>query len=1178
MKSRIFSLIAIVCLLAVVVGWSQDTRGTISGRVTDPSGAVIPGAQVVVINVAMGNKTELTTNADGLYQATFLIGGIYRIEAAAQGFKKIVREGVEVRIAERLEINLALEVGGSEQSVTITAEAPLLNVESASAGTVVDSRRVADLPLSYGNPFELIGSAAGVAFTGDARLDRPFEPTHIVGYAMAGSRGNLSDVTLDGAPSTATANGNQVIASYVPPTDIVQEFKVQTATFDASFGQTQGGVTNISMKSGTNSFHGAAGYSFQRPSFWANDFFNNAQGRARAAFSFDRWGGAFGGPVYIPKVYNGKNRTFFEWGYEGIHDARPRHDDGTYTVPTDAEKTGDFSKLLTIPGTGASYQIYNPFSRTGPVNNRYTASPFPGNIIPPSLINSVSKAVLKYFPTALSAGNPDGTSNMVDSSVTERAKYYNHSWRVDQMLGDKQRFFVRASVYRRDSTYNNYFNDLATGVTFKFLSRAAVFDDVYTLSPTTVLNTRYSYNRFIRYQNGNTDANGFDLTSLGFPTSYASQISKDIGSFPQFNMTGYIPSGSAAGEDRPVMNHTVAATLTKTHGTHSIRTGLEFRAYQETDKFFGFQQTGTFNFDSTWTRGPADNAAGSPGSIGQSVAALLLGLPSSSSNVARSADYAEQSNSWGFFVQDDWKVAPKLTLNLGLRYEFEQPLHERYNKSVLNFEPTYVQPFSAAAQAVYAKAPLAELAATQFKATGGLTFAGVGGNPSNLYITPKKNFMPRFGFAYQLDRSTVLRGGFGMFYGFLGERRSDVIQSGFSQNTNMVPTIDNINFTGTLSNPYPNGITNPVGSAAGYQTFLGQAISFFNQNPKAPRVMRWEFGIQHVFSGNLLMEANYIGNKSIHIELNPTGNPNIVSMNALPDQYLCKSPVRDNTCNNYLTGTVTNPFYGLGPAGNTQGTFTGTTIARSALLVPYPEFGAINTTNPQGYSWYHSLVVAVEKRFAKGYSVAANYTWSKFMQADELLNAGDPMPLRVISDQDVPQRFSVSSVGELPFGKGRALPISSNPVVSRIVGGWQVSGVFSYQVGFPLAWGNVLYYGAPANIIKPAGDRTVDNWFNTAGFEKASANQLTNNLRSWPLRFSQIRGRNTNNVDLALIKNTRINEGRNIQFRAEALNAFNHPGFPTPQMGPTSATFGQITASNQAGYPRRLQLTLKYIF
>ena len=416
-----------------------------------------------------------------------------------------------------------------------------------------------------------------------------------------------------------------------------------------------------------------------------------------------------------------------------------------------------------------------------------------------------------------------------------------------------------------------------------------------------------------------------------------------------------------------------------------------------------------------------------------------------------------------------------------------------------------------------------------------------------------------------------------MFYGFLGERRSDVIQSGWSQNTNMVPTTDNINFTGTLSNPFPNGITNPVGAAAGYQTFLGQNIQFFNQNPLAPRVMRWEVGIQHVFKGNLLLEANYNGNKTIHIDLNPTGNPNIININSLPDQYLCKSPVRDNTCNNYLTGSVPNPFYGLVP-GSTQGIFTNTTTSRSSLLVPYPEFGSVSTSNNQGYSWYHALVFTLEKRFSQGYSVAGNYTFSKFMQADELLNPADPFPLRVISDQDVPHRFSISSVAELPFGRNKALLHNVNPIASRIVSGWQVSGIFGYQVGFPLAWGNVLYYGNPKDIVLPADQRTVDHWFNTAGFEKNSSLQLTNNLRTWPLRFSQIRGRNSNNVDLALIKNTRINEGRNIQFRAEALNAFNHPGFPAPVLTPTSATFGTIVASNQAGYPRRLQLTLKYIF
>jgi hypothetical protein len=1156
---------------------AQEARGTIVGQVTDPQNAVIPGASVVVTNTAMGTKLSVTTNEAGLYQASYLIPGLYQITVEAPGFKRSLRDNIELRVSDRLEVNLTLEVGAAAESITITAETPLLNTASASGGTVVDAKRVADLPLSYGNLFLLIGAAGGVTFAGSARLDRPFEPTQTVNYAMAGSRGNVSEVTLDGAPTSATANANQVTAAYVPPTDIVAEVKVQTATFDAQFGQTMGGVTNISLKSGTNSFHGTGFYSFQRKNFWANDVFNNALGKPRPDFSFNRWGGSLGGPFYLPKVYNGKNKTFFMWGYEGIHDARPRHDDATNTVPTPAMKTGDFSALLAV---GSSYQIYNPFTRTGPVNGRYTAQPFPNNIIPPSLINPVAKNILSYYPQPSSPATaaPNGTNNMVDPSLTESTKYYNHSWRADHTVSNKQRIFVRASIYRRDSTCNDYFRNLATGITFQFLARAAVFDDVYTISPTTVLNTRYSYSRFIRFDDSNLAAQRFDITKLGFPESYARLIPKDVMRFPGISMIGYIPTGQSAGEERPVMNHTVAVTLSKAQSAHVIRTGFEFRAYQETDHFFSPTQTGQFNFDPTWTRGPQDNSPISPGAIGQSVAALLLGLPSASSYVARVASYAEQSNSWGFFVQDDWKVLRKLTLNLGLRWEFEQPLHERYNRSVLSFDPTYVQPFSAAAQAVYAKSPLAERPASQFQATGGLTFAGLDGNPGGLYHTPKKNFMPRFGLAYLFEQNSVLRAGFGIFHGFLGARRSDVIQSGFSRNTNMVPTINNIDFIATLSNPFPNGIQEPVGAAAGKQTFLGQNISFFNPYPKVPRVYRWEVGLQRVFKGSFLLEANYTGNKTIRLEIPVAGNPPVVNLNALSNQYLSKSPTRDNTTNNYLTGSVTNPFYGLGPAGNTQTVFTNTTIARSTLLLAYPEFGSVSTSVNSGYSWYHGLVVLLEKRFAKGYSLGANYTFSKFMQASELLNAADAMPVRVISDQDTPHRLAVSGVAEFPFGKGKPLLNTANPVVSRLVGGWQISGAWGYQVGFPLAWSNVLYYSDPKNIALPADQRTVAHWFITAGFETASASQLVNNVRTWPLRFSQIRGRNGNNVDAALFKNTRVTEGKNIQFRAEALNAFNHPGFPAPVLIPTSITFGQIVASNQANYPRRLQLTLKYIF
>ncbi|MCX6632581.1 MAG: carboxypeptidase-like regulatory domain-containing protein, partial [Candidatus Solibacter sp.] len=362
MPSRIYSMIAILCLLTAGSAWSQDTKGTITGRVTDPSGSVITGAQVVVTNSAMGTKSDLTTNADGIYRAAALSPGAYQVEVTSPGFKKSIR-AVEVRVADRLDISVVLEIGASEQSVTVTTEAALLSTESASLGTVVDSKRVASLPLSYGNPFLLIGLTAGVTFNGSVRLDRPFEPPHIFNFSMGGTSGTLNDITIDGAPATATANAFQVTASYVPPTDIVQEFKVQTNTFDAQFGQTQGGVTNISIKSGTNSFHGSVNYSFQRPGFWANDFFLNKAGTPRPDFLFNRWGGSFSGPVRIPKVHNGKNKTFFLFGYEGIHDSRPRHDDTSNTVPTPAMRNGDFSAMLTAASGGAQYTIYDPATR-----------------------------------------------------------------------------------------------------------------------------------------------------------------------------------------------------------------------------------------------------------------------------------------------------------------------------------------------------------------------------------------------------------------------------------------------------------------------------------------------------------------------------------------------------------------------------------------------------------------------------------------------------------------------------------------------------------------------------------------------------------------------------------------------------------------------------------------------
>jgi hypothetical protein len=1188
-KNRfLFGLVCVLLwgLLSAGLLPAQETRGSIVGRVVDQSGAVIPNATVQVTNQAMGTKTSLVTNDQGFYQAMFLTPGLYRIEVEVKGFKKFMQDDVQVRINDRLEVNIKLTVGQPTETVTVTGETPLLENTTASLGQVIDARRVTELPLAHGNPYQLIGIAAGLGFTRDPRLDRPYEPTHIVGYSIAGTRANRSDLTIDGIASTATANANEVTATYPPPGDIIQEFKVQTSTFDASFGQTEGGVTNISIKSGTNALHGTAYFAGLPPAGWgwaANDFYANRLNQKIATFTEKRWGGSAGGPVYIPHLYNGQNKTFFMFGYEGIHDNRPRNDVTNGTVPSAAMKRGDFSELLAL---GSQYQIYNPFTRRSIAGGRIQADPFIGNIIPPNLINPVAAKVLSYYPDPrFTPVDATGLGNNQDPSLAEAAKYYNWTVKVDHIISDRQRIFVRYSAYTRNSLYDNYLsNYLLTGDAFQFLAKNGVIDDVYTFGPTTVLNVKFGYSRFIRADKTNSET-GFDLTSLGFPASYNDAIPQDIRRFPQVTMTGYQGTGPVGCEFRPVEIYSLPITLSKAQGRHFLKIGMEFRAYRETDSFTGHNQTGSFAFDTTYTKGPLDNSTAAPSGFGQSVAALLLGLPTNASFVRRAASYAEQSTSWGFFVQDDWKVLPKLTMNFGLRWEFEGSLTERYNRTVTGFDYNALQPISAQAVANYALNPVAEIPVSQFKVQGGLMFAGVGNQPRGAYETPKKNIMPRFGIAYQLTPKTVIRTGYGIFFGFLGERRGDVIQTGFQQNTSFVPTLDNINFIGTLSNPFPNGILEPVGAALGAQTYLGQnlnysiqgqGIAFFNPKPQVSYMQRWQFGIQRELPYGVVVEVAYIGNRGTHIELTR-------DLNVTPQKYLSTLPTRDATVINYLTANVTNPFKGLAwPAGATS-TFTGTNIARERLMRPFPAFGTVSTTTNEGYSWYHGGELKVEKRFSKGYSVVLNYTRSKAMQAIDLLNSDDPRPTEMISDLDTPNRLSLSALLEFPFGPGHTFQLTKNAVLSRLIGGWQLSPIYTYQTGVPINFGTDFFFnGDPTTMALPADQRTVTRWFDTTNFVTASTLQPDHHVRTMPLRFSGVRYQSMSNWDFSLIKNTKLTEGKSIQFKLEALNAFNHPllnnGTVTATVNPTSTAFGSTVGKNMGNYARRFQLGLKFVF
>jgi hypothetical protein len=1148
---------------------AQEARGKITGTVRDAGKAIVPGATVKVTSTDQGTTTTMPTNQAGIFVANFVPPGTYQITVEAKGFKKYVREGVIVSVNDSLELDISLEVGSVDQTVTVTADTPLLETATGSMGQVVDSRRIAELPIAHGDPYAIIGLGSGVSFSRDQRLDRPFEPTHIVGYSIDGTRANRSDLTIDGASSTSTANANEVIASFVPPQDLVQELKVQSATFDAAFGNTEGGVTNLSVKSGTNQFHGTAYYSMFTPGTSANDFYANRARQALADFYYHRFGGTVGGPVWIPKVYDGRNKTFFMYGIEGIREARPRNN-GTLNTPTDKMRNGDFSELLAL---GTQYQIYNPFTRKSIAGGRIQSDPFVGNIIPAALINPIAKKFVDtYLARATSTPTAaDGSGNFQQPGLMETAKYYSHTIRIDHVFNEKQRIFGRTSWYDRNSDYNNYYGNIATGTLFQFISRQAVVDDVWTINPTLILNLRYSYNRFIRSDSPNPANKGFDLASLGFPASYVNLIAKDSARFPRFDINSYQGTGFGA-DFRPTDTHNAVAQVTKAQGAHSIKGGFEFRSYRENSFFDSNNQTGQFNFDNTYTKGPLDNAV-QPIQLGFSFAAFLLGLPSSGL-INQPTSYSEQSLAYGVFLHDDWKVNNRLTVNIGIRYELEGALTERYNRSVSGFDFVSAQPIESQVVAKYALNPTPEIPASQFQVKGGLQYAGVNGARRELYAVPKNNWMPRLGFAFKINDKTVMRGGYGIFYGFLGQRRGDVIQTGYSSNTPLNVTTNNgLNFIETLSNPFQTGLRAVPGSSQGIQTFIGQSVTFFNQHPESPYMQRFQLGFQRELPGGFVGEVSYVGNRGTHIEM--TRN-----LNATPLQYLSTSPTQDTTRINYLSALIPNPFAGLVPTG----TFlSNATIARERLLRPFPHFDQVNTTTNQGYSWYHSLQTNLEKRFNQGYTLQMSYTYSKFMEAISYLNGADPVPTEMISDFDRPHRFASSGIVELPFGRGKKWGSDVPTAAQYVIGGWQVSAIYQFQSGPPLGdWGNIYFNGNVQDIALPGDQRTLSRWINTnAGFILNSTGNLSANVRRFPLRFGSIRGDKINNWDIGIIKKTRFGEGKKeFQYRAEFINAFNHPLYFTTavNLNPSQAAFGQVTAGTQANYARRIQMTFKFLF
>ncbi len=1151
---RVRALVSAAVIAFVPLARTQDTRGQILGRVMDAAGAVVVGAKVRALNAETNVATSAATNHTGDYVLPFLIPGTYGVSVEMEGFHRFLQEGITVQVDDKVTLNVKLEVGAVTESVRVVAEAPLMDSADASMGQVVDSRSITELPLKDGNPIMLAELSPGVSSLATGGMSRPFDNSNPSSITVNGVRTGGNEFSVDGAPNNAGTGGN---VAYVPPSGTVSEFKIQTNTFDASYGFAPGANINVSLRSGANQLRGQMYHFVQNPAFNANAFFSNLAKLPKDDYRQNRWGANANGPLVIPRLYDGHSRTFWMYGYEGIRDSLPRKGAaGVYTVPTPAQREGDFSGLLRI---GPNYRIFDPATIRPTSATRFARDPFPDNIIPASRINKTAQKVMaRYFPAANLPGTIDGTQNYT-VLLLEKNRFQNHVFRFDHVISDRHRLFVRGSYNDRFQENEQRFNG-GNGINYWRENRGFGVDDVYVLSPRFLLNVRYS---FTRYQQA-TDpvSTGLDITSLGFSRAFADQI-RGVDPrglmLPDINITNYPELNSQSRSTSANDIHALAFAFTRMVSSHTMHFGGEYRAYRDTSANMG-RSSGKLDFGTNWTRGPNDNSSSAP--LGQGLASFLLGLPTGG-YMDVNGSYAQQYQVSGWYFQDAWKLGPRLTVNLGLRWEFEAPTTERFDRSVRGFDFTAPSPIEPAARANYALNPIPEIAPQDFRVPGGVTFAGVKGEPRSLWVANKHNLAPRAALAWQLNNRTVLRAGYGVFFDIA---RQSVNQTGFSRQTSLVASLDTgQTFVASLESPFPDGFNRPMGAGLGFMTNVGQSISAFKPALLDPYMQRWQASVQRRVGRQGLVEMAYVGNRGTHLRVTR-------ELDGVPRHYLSTLTMRDNAVNSFLTANVPNPFYPLLPNTN----LSARTVQRQQLLTPYPQFINVGATTNEGYSWFHSLQSRIDKRFANSYLLIASWTWSKFMEATSFLNETDAALTRAISDQDRSHRMVGSAIYELPFGRRKRWASRWRGPAGALASGWQAQGIYRWQSGAPLGFGNALFFGDIKDIPLARGVRGIRRWFNTDDFEKTSNRQLVYNIRTFPLRFSGVRAAGINMWDLSVSKNTRLRERVSTQFRAEFINALNHTHFASPNTSPSNTAFGTIAATNQM--PRTIQFGLKIIY
>lgn len=1161
----------VIMLATAAALWAQDPRGTIAGKISDSSGAVVPGATVRAKNAETNVVTTATSNPVGNYELLYLLPGSYAITAEHAGFKGWSKPAVELRMADRLLVDIRMEVGAVTETVEVSARAVVLESSTAGVGQLLDARQIGNLPLRSGSISWLYSMSAGVIWQ-RIPYDGPWNIDDASALSVAGAGSSSMDFNMDGVSNNSYSGKT----AFVPPADMVAEMRVDTASYDASVGHTTGGAVNVVLKSGTNQLHGSlwaemSSGPMQTRTFFTDQFiYDPTTGPITPAkiaanspsVRWNRYSAVAGGPVMIPKVYNGKNKTFWEFGYQQSNRTRPIS--SFYTVPTVAGRTGDLSALLAL---GSQYQIYDPFSIAPSGGGRFSRLPIPGNRIPTSRMDATALKIMQFYPLPNVAGTADGTNNY-SRTRKETQSLVQPIVRIDQNFSDRYRMFGRYS----ESDFTGHFDELIpnSNVRGRYRqrpSRSVALDGVVVLTSNAVLDLRYGFTWFREHEY--FDNQGYDLSSLGFSSTLVNevnQINPAAVTFPQLQVDNFVQLGQTGGWQQTNYSHSLLGVLTWTHGNHSLKAGFDGRLPIET-----YNNTGNVSpnltFGSTYTNGPLDNSPGAP--IGQGFASFLFGIPTSGF-VNYNASFADVTHFYGPFVQDDWRISRKLTLNVGLRWEFESPPVERYNRTAREFDFQTMNPTEQQAQQQYALHPVPQVPVSSFQTLGGVTFAGVGGNPRGIRNPDYRCFMPRVGLAYQVTPRLVMRAGYGIFYGMLGVEFSNAVQPGFSMQTNLVASADNgVSYLASIANPLPSGIQLPLGTAGGLTTNLGGSPGFLSPDGTRSYTQRWSDTLQFQPMSGSVVEVGYLGSKSVDLRVTR-------QFNAVPRQYLSTLPTRDQTVINLLSAQVPNPFVGI-PAFAGTGLYTTANTSLSQLLLPYPEFGGLSTDIPAGFSWYHALTARFEKRFRHGMEAQANYTFSKTMDALDYLNATDSKLEHVISTLDRPHRLAFSAVWELPFGRGRDFGAQWPGVLNQVAGGWAIDAIYQFQSGAPIDFGNLIFTCSSYNQLQMR-PQSLQEWFNTGCFQRSSQLQLANNIRTFPTRLASVRAAGMNIADLSVHKQFPVHERLKLELRGDAEGIMNHPNFAAPNTTPTSLLFGQVTSTQTGQEERRIFVGLKLMF